>query len=425
VKGTGTAVLVFAVALAACGKKGAPLPPLLRIPAAVGEPRAVRMADEVFVRFLVPTANADGVTPADIARVEVYAVTLNRAPTTEDHPDDIRKLSKLIATEQVRRPLPPLPPPRPGEPPSPPLPPGPGVDQGAEIVVRDTLTEEARAAVTLPRDRNERTRDGETPTPSSLVVPVEAPEPVRYYYAVGVNQRGRHGLVQNFLAVPLGTTSSAPPAPDVTYDERTITIRWKPAPDARGVEAPSEPNVLPSRSLVPPAAPTTYDVYDLRAKPEGNESPSMPSSVTTAPVAALEASTPVGTFGSERCFVVRPVDIVAGIHVRGPASPPRCVTLKDTFPPAPPKALAAVATAQAINLIWDPSDSTDVVGYLVLRSRLPDATLAPAMEEPIPGTAFEDRGVRPNVTYGYVVVAVDRAGNRSEPSNRVEETARQ
>jgi hypothetical protein len=61
----------------------------------------------------------------------------------------------------------------------------------------------------------------------------------------------------------------------------------------------------------------------------------------------------------------------------------------------------------------------------VLRSRLPDATLAPVTDAPISATNFVDRAVRPGVSYAYVVVAVDNAGNRSNHSNRIEETARQ
>ncbi len=133
----------------------------------------------------------------------------------------------------------------------------------------------------------------------------------------------------------------------------------------------------------------------------------------------------MGALGTERCFYVRSVDIIGGLHVRGPASPTACVTLKDTFPPKPPSGLAAVAAEAAIHLIWEPSPSADVAGYLVLRSRVPDDTLQPAMEAPIAGTTFIDKGVRPGVSYAYVVVAVDKAGNRSEPSNREEATARQ
>jgi hypothetical protein len=417
-------LLVAALTLHSCGKKGAPLPPLLRIPAAVGEPIATRVGDDVFMRLTVPTTNVDGHAPGDVARIEVYAVTAERAPTSTDDPEKLREVSTLVATQEVRRPVPSLPPAKPGEPEPVPLPLGPGVDQGAQIVIRDRLTPAARVPVTLPRVQTE-TRLPETASlPGPLVAP-DSPEPVRYYYAVAVSANRRYGAMQNFLPVPLGSTSGAPAAPKVTYDANALTITWAAPGDARGVLPPTEPGVLPSRSLGLSSPPTTYDVYEVARDQDANASPTMPTALTPAPVAELQVTAPLTTFGTERCFLVRPVDIVNGYHVRGPASPTTCVTPADTFAPSPPKSLAAVANADGINLIWDPSDTADVTGYLVLRSRLPDATLAPAMEAPISETHFTDRGVRPGVTYAYVVVAVDKAGNRSDHSNRIEETARQ
>jgi predicted small lipoprotein YifL len=414
-------LLLVVVCVAGCGKKGAPLPPLLRIPAAV-DAAVMRVESDVFVRLTVPTSNVDGYTPADVSRVEVYAITTDRPPTAEDDPEDLRKRSTLVATEQVRRPLPPLPPAEPDDsaPPAPPL--GPGVDQGSEVVVRETITPEMREPVTLrqPFERPRREPELE-PLLGPLVAPTESGEPTRYYYAVGVSRSGRYGPTGALQPVPLGTTSGAPGRPELTHDATNITVKWTPPADARGVGLAPEPDVLPSKPLFagPPA--TTYDVYDVPA----NESPAMPTPLTPAPVGALELASPIGTFGVERCFFVRSVDIVDGYHVRGPASPTVCVTPTDTFAPDPPKSLAAVATEGAINLIWEPSESADLAGYIVLRSRLPDDTLQPAMEEPMTGTTFVDKGVRPGVTYGYAVIAVDKAGNRSEPSNRVEETARQ
>ena len=59
----------------------------------------------------------------------------------------------------------------------------------------------------------------------------------------------------------------------------------------------------------------------------------MPTPLTPAPIGALEFAQSDITLGTERCFVVRPVDIVNGIHVRGPASPVVCASFADTFPP--------------------------------------------------------------------------------------------
>ena len=63
---------VAAVALtASCGKKGAPLAPIVRIPAAVEQIAAQRTGRDVFVTLRVPVANVDASAPIDIGRVEI------------------------------------------------------------------------------------------------------------------------------------------------------------------------------------------------------------------------------------------------------------------------------------------------------------------------------------------------------------------
>jgi hypothetical protein len=77
-----------------------------------------------------------------------------------------------------------------------------------------------------------------------------------------------------------------------------------------------------------------------------------------------------------------------------------------------------------INLIWDASSEPDLAGYLILRGEAPGATLQPLVSEPTKDTRYADRTTRANVRYVYAIVAVDKAGNRSVPSSRVEEAAR-
>ena len=76
-----------------------------------------------------------------------------------------------------------------------------------------------------------------------------------------------------------------------------------------------------------------------------------------------------------------------------------------------------------MNLIWESSDSSDVAGYLVLRGEPGSATLTPLNASLVTTPSYRDAAVTPGTRYAYAVVAVDRAGNRSPESNRVEETA--
>ncbi|MEZ5421421.1 MAG: hypothetical protein R2708_29345, partial [Vicinamibacterales bacterium] len=112
------------VVVVGCGRRGAPLPPLPRIPAAVETFSAARRGDVVELSLVVPASNASGDQPGDIAAVEVYAVTAAAAPALPEGraPDDWT----LVASSPVRRPVPPAPA-REGVAP---LPLPPGVDQG-------------------------------------------------------------------------------------------------------------------------------------------------------------------------------------------------------------------------------------------------------------------------------------------------------
>jgi len=209
----------------------------------------------------------------------------------------------------------------------------------------------------------------------------------------------------------------------VTVRETSATLRWTPPSDARGIVSPVAPDVLPSRPIVPGPPPTTFEVYEVARDAPADAPLAVPTPLTPEPIAGLEVTQDGITLGGERCFYVRPVDIVNGIHVRGPASPVECASFADVFPPLPPNEVVAVAVPGGINLLWEPSGSKDAAGYLVLRSEAPGATLTPLMTTPVTTLSYRDESVQAGVRYVYAVVAVDGAGNRSEESNRVEETA--
>ena len=82
--------------LAGCGKKGPPLAPLRLVPAAAAELSARRSGDDVELRFLLPTANANGPGPIDLAKIEVYAITIGPGAVTPPNRD-------LLTTAARRR----------------------------------------------------------------------------------------------------------------------------------------------------------------------------------------------------------------------------------------------------------------------------------------------------------------------------------
>jgi hypothetical protein len=133
-------LVALAALVAGCGKKGPPLPPLVRLPAAPAELVAERRASSVDVGLVTPGANTDGSRPADIERVDVYAFTGPAAV-----PDDrLFKEGVRVASLEVKRPRDPdevVDADDPDEDVEPLE--GPGADQGALVHVTEELDTEA------------------------------------------------------------------------------------------------------------------------------------------------------------------------------------------------------------------------------------------------------------------------------------------
>jgi hypothetical protein len=226
----------------------------------------------------------------------------------------------------------------------------------------------------------------------------EKPPPtyaVRVYAIRGLTKGGRPGPASTRLELPLVAPPPVPPAPAASATETAIVLTWLP-PVAEGSVA--------------------FNVYKAGAS----------DPINTAPVSEAKYERSGIEFGTEECFVVRSVQKVGGIDLESDLSPPACITPRDTFPPAAPKGLTAVAGTGTMNLSWDANNEADLAGYLVLRAEAPGDTLQPLTAAPIAGTSYEDKTVTPGVRYVYAIVAVDKASppNRSGQSTRVEETAR-
>lgn len=180
----------------------------------------------------------------------------------------------------------------------------------------------------------------------------------------------------------------------------------------------------------PPAPRFGYNVYEVA--PQSTPQPAVESREPRPPAAPLNTSLlirPTFTdarvaFGTERCYVVRRVEMASAVAMESAASVPTCVTMVDTFAPAPPKTLQSVASGNAVNLIWEANTEADLAGYEVLRGEAPGDTLAPLTKAIVTEPSYVDGSARRGRPYVYEVVAVDKAGNRSAPSNRVEDTVR-
>ena len=456
------AAAIIVAACAACGKKGPPLAPLNLVPDKPAGITARVVDDTVYIHTFVPSKNANGPGAPVVDRVELYAVTLDKGAMAPPN-RDLFLPSRVIARIEVK----------------PPVDPDAAVDESAP---RDTrpgagdavnFTEPLAAAQRVPEIKavaaaakpagdhaNTATNTAmETPTVETPGSPDAVPAGGAASATggtAGLPGGDATGISAAFLLqlpdagpltapgtqTPLGATAPVPPAALMTVPTRLYVVRGV---TKRGRGGTPSPRVLVDLEPPPPPAPTSpaaaftesaititwkapadattlkYNVYDAE-QPAG--ATAAPAPLNAAPLDTMTFDRTGADAGVERCFVVRSVQTRESVDFESAPSPRACVTPRDIFPPAPPKALAAVAGAGAVNLIWDANDEPDLAGYLVLRGEVPGDTLQPLMTEPIRETLYLDTTAKPGVQYVYVVVAVDKAGNRSGNSNRVTETAR-
>ncbi len=448
--------LAFVIVLAGmgCGSKGPPLAPLRPVPAAIGDLRAARLADVVQLQFTIPTTNADRTQPADVARVDVFALT-GEAVGPADRALTVRELETLatrLATIEVQ------PPPLVTEEEEEPdpvtaaLPPDPRPAQGAVVRVEETMTpaladavfehpDAARVAARLAAALEDAEGTADEPVPSTegsgrpLLWMPRPTELSRAYIAVPYSSRNTPGPPSAVLAVPFIPAPPTPPPPRVTHTATAFVLEWDNPPGIRlpvqrtvraasAAAVAADPDLpLPARPVVVMATPHTYSVYEMPAA-------DAPAALATGPLNAEALETPAYqdarlTFGVARCYALRAVERRRTLTLESALSQATCHTATDTFPPLAPTGLTAVGSEGGVSLIWEPNAEPDVVGYLVLRG-LPGEALAPLMESPVPDATYRDTTAEAGVLYTYAVVAVDDAtpGNVSPESNRVQEAAR-
>lgn len=443
---------------AGCGKKGPPLAPLRPVPAVVSNLGASRLGDTVRLQFTLPATNADESQPADLAYVDVYAVTgkpegpLGRALTMRE----IETLLTRIARVEVQPPPEPVEEGAEGEPPPAPTPQTPAAAdprpvQGSPVSVEEVLTDAMRASVFTHPDTERvakvRAAAGddidEAPVPSTegtgrtLLWPQPTTETTRNYLVVPYSTRDRAGAPSAPLSVPLGPAPPAPPAPTVEHDAASYKVRWT---TPAGVQLALQPTVtqemykaavtakdpnalLPARPLVTYGRPHTYRVYRL---PSADAPPAQAKGpVNPAPLESPAFDDAGVEFGVPRCYAVRTVDTRGQVTLESPLSPVTCVTAVDTYPPPAPTDLVAVGSEGGVSLIWEPVTAPDLAGYLVLRG-VDGEALKPITATPVVEATYRDTTAQPGVIYTYAVVAVDSStpANASPESNRVRESAR-
>jgi predicted small lipoprotein YifL len=436
------ALFAAVAAVAGCGKKGPPLAPIVHVPAAVEGLTARRVGGDVFLTFTPPATNVDRSTPPDVARIDVYGVTATTPPPTAR----FLEIATLLHTVTIEQPK--AAQSNAGKATTPATPGPAPVAVTTPRHVRDPLTADALVPKALAAPPVPARRQPLPPAAGPAPAPAEPPVLRRYYVAIAASDRGRIGPPSAMLALPLEGMPDPPADVELEVSADSVSVGWPPSGGLVGYLADhalpfelapfDEVAGAPAAAAAPMAlAPVRYNLYRelgpdpvavllpvAAAAPPDPDAP--PAPLNAQPLERLDFVDAV-EFDRERCYVVRAVRGAGADAIEGEASPRRCVTPVDVYPPAAPAGLSAVSGEGSVSLIWEASADADVAGYLVLRGTTADATLQPLTTEPVVDTSFTDRSAAPGVRYVYAVVAVDARvplPNISAESNRVEEAAR-
>ncbi|MEO7794181.1 MAG: fibronectin type III domain-containing protein [Thermoanaerobaculia bacterium] len=94
------------------------------------------------------------------------------------------------------------------------------------------------------------------------------------------------------------------------------------------------------------------------------------------------------------------------------------IDYQDRFAPAPPAELSALGSVGEVRLVWPASSEADVAGYVVERAD-PDADFHRVNVEPVAALEFTDRGLASGFTFRFRVAAIDKSGNLGPPGEPV------
>lgn len=400
------------LAVAACGKRGDPLPPMRRTPQAVTELHLAQRGTTLEIRVQAPRATTEG------ERLGVVTLEILRG-------EGDAALGKSAARQQVKA--------APGE----------------RLVIREALpapgslirvaaiaTSNKRAS-TQSATRSLKVADP-VPAPRELVAQMEAegvrlrfvaPDPMPAWIEPAKPAPKAGGAKSGPGAggpTPAGTVPDAAGRPEAPPAEPTGAPSEAPAaapieaPTEAPFEAPSEGQATPPAGPAPGTAPSPEPpprtsgirVY-RRSDPGAYGAPLNEELLAETPY--LDSAAPLG---ARVCYEVRTV-VSGDPLIESDATPEACLLVEDKKAPAPPAGVATLPVDDGIEVSWSPSGETDLALYRVYRQARGAAAVRVAEVAPSETSAV-DREAGPGQRFQYFVTAVDAAGNESAASPTAE-----
>ncbi len=350
--------LLLPLPLAACGKRGPPVAPERKLPAAVQDLQAAVEGSAIRLNWTLPRIRVDRSALKEVRRTEVYRRVEDGAAEEPVRPALVVFRGLFGGSPGV-----------------------PGFERVADI----TVAEPAETAQVVGNQVNYTDAQGLS-------------FGQRYtYVVVALDERGRPSPPSNRVVVALAAAPVVPPRLEAQGGDTQVRLLWDAPPTlVDGSPAPAD---------------LVYDIFRASGSAAPGGRPLNLEPITARQYVDLAVQNDV-TYQ----YVVR-ARLASGGAQSGPSAV-ATATPEDATPPAQPRGLVAVLAGSSIRLAWQAVPDADVAGYLVYRSTTAGRGHAKLTQAPQGGTTYVDTDVRPGQTYYYVVTAVDRSkrANESVPS---------
>jgi fibronectin type 3 domain-containing protein len=341
-----------------CGKRRPPQPPVERIPQRTESLTGVQRGNQVILSWPAPRRNAGEGSVQSIRRVDVYRVAEKPNAPLPMTEEEFATRSNLIGSVTYEE-----------------------IKKAVDTLsYTDTLELGGMAA--------------------------------RLRYAIRyVNAAGERAAFSNFFLMEPAARVAEPPTiikTDKEYSEIANTITWE-APKAN-TDGSTPVNLL------------GYNVYRTNGPPPASGQ----RPLNQEPITATSYQDKNFKFGEKYFYVVRSVSLgTEGKPVESVNSNSIQLSPVDTYPPAQPEKLSIGPAPGKLSIFWLANSEPDLAGYYLFRSTDPNLTpkkwtqLTKALYTK---TTFSDENVEAGKTYYYYVIAVDNAGNESQPSEVASDT---
>ena len=473
--------LTLAVLVAACGKRGSPLPPITYIPTATDDLQIQQLGSELLLSMTYPTTTTSGLTLGGLFALHIYEL---HVPISADEPET--KSEESEESEDSGDPEDSEEPEDPDE-----------ADGGEEAATQETAPEDQPPTESEPDSEAEEEPPADDQAPGQLPQagdeeskrePEEAQDD-----RPRVDRRAFIGAATIRVAIEEAELATLTSGDQIAvrlpiqmqegvveslqaFAVRTVSLQQQQSVFSNVVSIVPQPPVAGPSSLRLHAMKEGIEVSWVSDVPEnldssargssspGSSSPGSSSPGSSSPGSSVLGSSvlgyrvlgyrvlgynvyrrlaedrlysrPVETVGpDERSLVdltalygnryIYTVRMVVGSEptIESGIASEREIEYRDDFAPEAPRGIELLPEGGRIRVLWTESPDSDVAGYFVYR-RDAGGEFRRLADEPAVGTEHVDRGLTSGLSYTYRVTAIDGSDNESPPSEESSANAR-